>query len=409
MAADHKVVLYPQSMTIKRVDCAPKCLFEGAYRKLNGGNEYFDNEEVKKPGGIEEMDSIEEMNSIVNGFEMRHDSPGPIRWETVSIERFEPYQWSTMLSLFLTTFPNIETLTLDYFYWHTRALYKTLWNAVEKNRGPGDTGPTILTKLKTLVVHGGGDHFYAEAEELTCFALFPSVECLIGHEITDSGVDRPGSKSMDIDYLSLSQRSRAITELNFQESNISLQLFSQLLLDVTRLKRFTYTSGPKSFGTDPYQLIDLLRLHSKTTLEYLELNGRACARAPPPEFAGYGSLRDFESLKDVHVDFRLWTLSETHYETTQTKTGRRGSKKRIVIPLVEILPPCLETIVLKGCVRMDDVNRFLYLIQGLRQENPTIVSFTSVVRPQHYTRNHAKGLEQACAVAGIRLEWEWLP
>lgn len=98
--------------------------------------------------------------------------------------------------------------------------------------------------------------------------------------------------------------------INFEESAISFEYFSQLLSGITGLRSFTHGFHVGSIGADPYRLIDLHLLQSRTTFEYLELYRLAADQFDPHERACSGSLREFEVLKDARVNlvFGVYTM-----------------------------------------------------------------------------------------------------
>ena len=411
MIADQKIAFYPRSMILDGPLCSMYCAHSFEYSPGNGDDDHSDNE-AKKLG------SIEKLNRIINHFDYgttknKYESSD----QRLGVGKgwlYEPSQWSTMLGLLLTTFPNIETLTLKYFSNLLIQVQDLLWNAVEKNRGPDYTGPTILTKLKTIIVddseYAGGD----DAEVLACFALFPSVERLIGkHLASQYPLGSHDGWTMS-EYLRLWHPGLAVTEINFQDSWLTFEYFSHILRGITRLKRFTYgfLGGPwgGSFGTDPYRLIDLLLLHSKTTLEYLELKGFDSEPADPPDGTGYGCLRDFEALKEIRIHAALWTISETNHQAFRSQLDCIRHEDYIFFPLVEMLPSCVETVHFEGPFHMLGVNHLLTdltMAKGRRLRSLKKIAFSGVERPSALMLKSAKVLMEDCAGMGIYLDFEW--
>ena len=409
--ADQKIAYYPRSMIFEGLICSMECVHTFEYSPGNGDNDHSDNE-AKRLGSIEKLNSI--INQSDNGITRTNDETTDQRLAAGKVCLYKSSQWSTMLGLLLTIFPNIETLTLKYFSELIILTQDLLWNAVETNRGLGHTGPTIFTKLKTVIVDASEDVGADDAEVFACFALFPSVECLVGKQIVN--LDPPGSNiTWTIsEYLRLWHPSLAVTEINVQESQLTFEYFSQLLHGVTRLKRFTYGfwRGPwgGSFATDPYRLIDLLLHHSKTTLEYLELKGFCSQPASPPDGTGYGCLRDFEALKEVRVHPALWTISETHHQAFGSKLDCIRRQDWIVFPLVEMLPSCVETVHFEGPFHMLGVNDLLIdltMAKGRRLSSLKTIAFSGVVRPSALMLKRAKVWMEDCAEMGICLDFEW--
>ena len=410
--ADQKTTLYPRSMILEGLICSMECSHTFEYSPGNGDNDHSDTE-VKKLGSIEKLNSI--INHFDNGTSKTKDETNDQRLGAGKVCLYSPSQWSTMLGLLLTTFPNIETLTLKYFSDKMLQVQDLLWNVVEKNRGPGHTGPTIFTKLKTVIVDASEFVGADDAEVFACFALFPSVECLIGKQIVS--LNPPGSNVIWTvsEYLRLWHPSLAVTEINFQESRLTFEYFSRLLHGIKRLKRFTYGfwRGPwgDSFGTDPYRLIDLLLLHSKTTLEYLELKGFGSKPAYPPDGTGYGCLRDFEALKEVRIHAALWTISEEHHQAFRSQLDCIRHEEYIVFPLVEMLPSCVEMVHFEGPFHMLGVNHLLIDLtrssKGQRLGSLKKIAFRGVVRPSALMLKSAKVWMEDCAGMGIYLDFEW--
>lgn len=164
---------------------------------------------------------------------------------------------------------------------------KHLWNIVDANLDPEYIGPTILPKLQSVRIILFDSSACEDAEVFGCLALFLSMELLHGVSVES-----------------------ARTAINFEDSAISFEYFSQPLCGITRLKKFTYGFHVGSIGTNPYRLIDLHLLHSRTTLEYLELYSLAADQFDPHERACSRSLREFEVLKDARVNlvFGVYTM-----------------------------------------------------------------------------------------------------
>ena len=408
--ADQKVAYYPRSMIFEAVACSMECIHTFEYSPGNGDNDHSNNE-AKRLG------SIEKLNGIINQFDIgttrTNDETTDQRLEAGKVCLYKPSQWSTMLGLLLTTFPNIETLTLKYSSELIILVQDLLWSAVEKNRGPGHTGPTFFTKLKTVIVDASVFGGLEDSDVFACFALFPSVEHLIAKRIAS-----PPPLSSNIswtisEYLRLWHPSLAVTEVDFQDSSLTFEFFSQLLRDITRLKRFKYSFGRDLWGnsapTDTYRLIDLLLLHSKTTLEYLEIRGFGYQAPSPPNGTGYGCLRDFKALKEVCVHAALWTIPETHYQAFSSELGYTRCEGRIVFPLVEMLPSCVETVHLEGPFHMLGVYHLLAdltMLQARHLPRLKTIAFSGVVRPSASMLKCAKNWMDLYARMGICLDFE---
>lgn len=379
MISDHKIAFYPRSLILEFPDCSMECAHSFEHNLGNGDNEHFDNE-GKMFGSIEKLSSI--INQSGNGITKTNDETTDQRLGAGKVWLYETSQWSTMLGLLLTTFPNIETLTVRCFSELLIGVQELLWNAVEKNRGPGHTGPTILTKLKTVIINDSEYGGLDDAEVFACFVLFPSVERLVGkHLASQYPLGSHAGWTMS-EYLGLWHPSLAVTEIDFQDSRLTFEYFSQLLRRITRLKRFSYgfSGGPWGgcFGTDPYRLIDLLLLHSKSSLEYLEFKGFGCKPAYPPDGTGYGCLRDFEALKEVRVHAALWTISESHHQAFRSQLGCIRYEEYIFFPLVEMLPSSIETVHFEGAFHMPGVNHLLTgltMSKGRRLRNLKRIAF----------------------------------
>ena len=408
--ADQKIAYYPRSMIFEGVVCSMECIHTFEYSPGNGDNDHSNNE-AKRLGSIEKLNSI--INQFDNGTTRTNDETTDQRLEAGKVCLYKTSQWSTMLGLLLTTFPNIETLTLKYSSELIILVQDLLWSLVEKNRGPGHTGPTFFTKLKSVIADASVFGGLGDSDVFACFALFPSVEYLVGKRISS-----PHSLSSNIswtisEYLRLWHPSLAVTEIDFQDSSLSFEFFSRLLRDITRLKRFTYSfwggHWGNSFATDPYRLIDLLLLHSKTTLEYLELKGFGSQAPSLPNGTGYGCLREFEALKEVRVHAALWAITETHYQAFSSQLGYTQCEGRIIFPLVEMLPSCVETVHLEGPFHILGVYHLLAdltMLQGRHLPNLKTIAFSGVVRPSALMLKKAKVWMEDCAEMGICLDFE---
>ena len=412
MISDHKIAFHPRSLILERHYCSMESAHSFERFSDNGDNEHSDNE-GKLCGHIEKLSST--INQFGNETTKTNDETTDQRLGAGKVWLYKTSQWSTMLGLVLTTFPNIETLTLRHFSDLLIGVQHLLWNAVEKNRGPGHTGPTILTKLKTVIVNDSG--YYGgldDAEVFACFALFPSVERLVGNHLGCQYPLRSNAGWTMSEYLGLWHPSLAVTEIDFQDSALTTEYFSQLLCRITRLKRFSYgyLGGPLGgyFGTDPYQLIDLLLLHSKSSLEYLEFKGFGCEPAFPPDGTGYGCLRDFEALKEVRVHAALWTIHQSHLAVFPSRLDCIECEEYIVFPLVEILPSSIETVHFEGAFHMPGVNHLLTgltMSKGRRLRNLKRITFRRVACSSALMLKSAKMWMEDCAKMGICLDFEW--
>ena len=411
MISDHRIAFYPRSLIIEFHECSMECAHMFEHYPVNWDNEHSDNE-GKTLGRIEKLSSI--INQHGNGITKTIDETTDQRLGAGKVWLYESSQWSTMLGLLLTTFPNIETLRVRSFSDLFIGEQDLFWNAVEKNRGPEHTGPTILTKLKTVIV---GDFEYSRvdnAEIFAFFSLFPSVQRLVGkHLACQDPLGFHAGWTMS-EYLRLWHPSLAVTEIDFQDSALTFEYFSQLLCGITLLRRFSYgfVGGPWGgyFGTDPYRLIDLLLLHSKSSLEYLEFKGFGCNPGSPRDGPGYGCLRDFEALKEVRVHAGLWKISESHHGPFCSQLGCIRCEEYIVFPLVEMLPSSIETVHFEGAFHMPGVNHLLTgltMPKGRRLRNLKRITFRGVVRPSALMLKSAKVWMENCAEMGICLDFEW--
>ena len=414
--SDQRIAFYPRSMIIEIPCSRLQRLHADPYYLGNRFNDRFNNE-------AKTLESIEKLNSIVNHFKKAATRKGDrttdqwLRADKVLL--YQPTKWGTTLGLLLTTFPNIEILEVEVRYPSARLeqVQDILWNAVEMNRGPGHTGPTILTKLKTVSIDASEFPYRENGDFLACCALFPSVERLVGRGIESLQPLESNLSRTISEYLRLWHPSLAVTEIILQESRLSYDFFSQFLRGITRLKRFTYTysargsSWERTAATDAYQLIDLLLLHSKSTLEYLELKGLEPQNLAFLSHNTGGCLRDFEALKEVGVDVALWMISEEYHQALCSKPECIGYKEYIVFPLVEMLPSCVEMISLAGPVEMMAVEPLLTDLttaKGRRLRNLKTIVFRGVIVRWYAMLEVAERWVQDCAKVGICLEFEWI-
>ena len=412
MFADQMIAYYPRSMILESPICSMDCAHMFEYNPGTGDNDHS-NDGAKKLGSIEKLNSL--VHQLDNGITKTKDETTDQRLGAGRVWLYDTSQWSTMLGLLLTTFPNIETLTVRCFSCLIIQVQDLLWNAVERNRGPDHTGPTILTKLKTVIVDNSVPGGVDDAEIFAFFALFPSVERLIGRQVVSPyPLDRNAGWTVS-EYLRLWHPSLAVTEISFQDCALTFDYFSQLLRGIMRLKRFTYgyigSRLGSYFGTDPYRLIDLLLHHSRTTLEYLELKGFGSKPGYPGWGTDYGSLKPFEALKEVRVHAALWTISVMHHDQGyDSQLGCIRCEEYVVFPLVEMLPSCVERVYLEGPLHMRGVDLLLtglLTAKGRRLGCLKAIVFRGVVSPSALMLRSAKVWMEECAGVGVRLDFEW--
>lgn len=414
MFDDHRMACYPTSMIIEITGCSYGCCGTGDY-----GAGLWDGDDGEYSG----VQGIEKLKSIIQGFEMantkkqREYDDQRVRVRTRR-QLYPIRQWKMMLCLLLSALPNIKILTLRMDRVMMFSFQQILYSAVGRGRDLGHTGPTVLTKLKSIVVDSidttyyGGTNSYSSSYKhdkiFGCFGLLPSVEHLSGKLITSRKLPRSGWNENRYDWPR--REGLAVTDINFEDSKLSLDFFSQLLRGVTRLRTFTYGFIGGSGGTDPFRLIDLLLLRSKKTLEQLKLEGFASQQISPPHGAGHGSLRDFEALKDVYVHSNLCISSKINHKTTFLREGFHQTEEVTVIPLVEILPSCIETIQLEGPTSLRDVNDLLSGLagsKGRRLRSLKTIVFRDVERPTHSFEVNVKKCIENCAELGIKLKLKW--
>lgn len=421
MFDDHRMASYPTSILVKTTDCGYNC---GSFYEDCPGDgleeQFYDREESEYSG----VGGIKKLKNIINGFESattkkQRENDDQLVGIRTRGKLYPTGQWKLVLGLLLSTLPNIKTLTLRVSM--AFEFQQVLLNVIERSRGLCHTGPTVLTKLKTIFVdgfgtvyHGDTDFdslYYGDAGIFGCFGLLPSVERLFGVRIVSR--ELRGSRWNEHRYHWRGSDDLAITDIKFEHSKLGLHFFSQLLRRVTRLRRFTYgliSGSVGTDGTDPYRLIDLLLLRSKKTLEHLELKGFASQKTSPPHGAGQGSLRDFEALKDVCVHSSLWILSEIHPKTTRSSEGFCRTEEVIVTPLVETLPSCVENVQLRGPIHIRDVNDLLDGLagsKGRRLRSLKTINFRDVERPPHSFEVDVKKWTEEYAELGIKLKLQW--
>ena len=424
MVDDHRVASYPRSFVMEYGDCTPECeyAFEcgGGFEESGFHNDANDIDHFGV-GGIKMLDSI------INDFEdittQEQDGNDDQRLEVRQSKLYPSSEWDTVIALLLCTLPNIETLTLQTEPTIARAFHYILSDVVEKNSRRGHASPTVLTKLKTVVLDASHPDDFCGI--FGCLGLLPSVERLCGNFIRSPCLGNSTLTRRGYQYCWPARDNLALTDIDFQDSELGFEFFSQLLRGVTRLRRFTYEVGFgfDSTGTDPYRLIDLLR-HSRETLEYLELKGFASEQAPPPDDAGHGSLRNFEALKDIRIHSGLWTVPEIQDESTHSKKKNKDccpTDGRVIYPLVAMLPSRVQTVQLEGPIHMRDVNRFLkdltcskgrYMRNNRSPKAERLRSLNSIVfrdveRPSGSLEVDAKEWIEECAEVGITLTFEW--
>lgn len=417
MSSDQRIAFYPRSMIFKAPHCSLECAHSfapSAYEIGYRGNDNS-NDEANQLGSIEKLNNI--ISNIGSESTKTEHETAYGRRRGGKVWLYDIYQWSTMLGLLLTAFPNLETLKFNFTSDLLGKVHDIVWNAVDKNRGPGHSGPTFLSNLKTVVVDASEHAGRHDFEVFACCALFPSVKRLVGKHIESLHPLLSNRNWTKMTYLHLWHPSLPVTEIIFQESELSYEFFARLLRAITRLKRFTYSYSfwwvpwARTSATDPYRLIDLLLLHSKSTLEYLELKGfDSKSPASPPRGTGYGCLRDFEALKEVRVDAAIWKIPRTHHRIYNSKPRGKLWEESIVFPLAEVLPSCIETVSLEGPCHVLGV---IPLLKGLttakrrRLRSLKTIVLQNVVCPSALMLRRVDVWIEDCARMGIRLNFEW--
>lgn len=398
---DWRIASYPKSMTIKCCDC--RGVFKTYNEHKEGFQEIDDDDDV---GDAEEAEDPEPFDRAIKDFEraiMKKINETEIpRHQAARVKVWGIGERGAMLGFLLTMLPHLEKITLEQYTWSANTFRTILWNIVEANLDPDYTGPILLPKLEEVAIVRNDFNKCEDAEVFGCFALLPCMKSLVGHRVESGWVT--GEDDIDYRWPRRDNHTSAVAAIEFRESAISFGYFSQLLRGITSLRRFTYGFNGGHIGTDPYRLVDLLLLHSKTTLEHLELKGFAGAQFDSYGGAGSGSLRDFEVLKDVHVHSRLWAVHEEEYDETLQL------EEWTTIPLVDALPTCIESVQLEGVFDMKEADRLLTGLtgpKGRRLHRLRRVVFRDMDSPSDFFADIARVWKEGCAVFGVSLEFEW--
>lgn len=411
---DWRIAFYPRSMTIQCCDCRGRFVSYNEHKEAreesddDGDDDDADDEEVEE---VEDFADTEPLDRVIKGFERdvmkkinMTDHP---RHQVSKVKEWGIGKRGAMLGLLLTMLPNLEDLTLAKYTWGANTFRTVLWNIVEANLDPDYTGSALLTKLKKVVVFDFVSNRYQDAEVFGCFAFLPSMEVLYGNVASTWGT---GEDDTDYRWPRRADQTSAVSAIKFEHSEISFGYFSQLLRGITRLREFTYEFVGGYNTSDPYRLIDILLLYSKTTLEHLEIKGFACEQFKSEDGAGNGSLRDFEVLKDIHVHARLWANGDEDSTGAMDPEEDYEAEGGAFIPLVDTLPSCIETVQLEGAFHMRDVDHLLTCLtgpKGRRLRNLRKVVFQDVESSSDIWEEVARAWKECCAVVGVGLEFEW--
>ena len=406
---DWRIAFYPRSMTIQCCDCRGRFV---SYNEHKEAREEIDDDDDGDSEEVEDIEDTDPFDREIKGFErniMKNiNQTGHPRHQASKVKEWGIGKRGAMLGLLLTMLPNLEDLTLEKYTWGANTFRTILWNIVEANLDPDYPGSALLTKIKKVVVFDSVSNRYEDAEVFGCFAFLPSMEVLYGNGVASTW----GTDEDDTDYRwpRRDDQTSAISAIEFQNSTISIGYFSQLLRGITRLRKFTYDCAGGYNGADPYRLIDILLLYSKTTLERLEIKGFACEQFESEDGAGNGSLRDFEVLKDIHVHARLWAIGDEDYTEAMDPEEDYEAEEGAFIPLVDTLPSCIETVQLEGVYHMRNVDHLLTGLtgpKGRRLRNLRKVVFQDVESPSDIWEEVARAWKECCAVLGVSLEFEW--
>ena len=413
---DWRIAFYPRSMTIQCCDCRGRFVPYNEHkeaREESDDDDDGDSEEVEEVEDIEDIEIIEPLDRVIKGFESdiinKVNQTDHLRLEASKVKEWGTGKRGAMLGLLLTMLPNLEDLTLANYTWGANTFRTVLWNIVEANLDPDYTGSAVLAKLKQVTVIDPYSEECEDAEILGCFAFLPSMDVLHGIGVIDGTEGETNEDDTDYRWPRRVDQTSAISAIEFQNCSISFGHFSQLLRGITRLRRITLDLTGVYSRPNPYELINCLLLHSRRTLEYLEIKMSNCEYFDSEDGAGNGSLRDFEALKDVQIHARIWAYDKD-YTGTMNPEKDYETEEGAFIPLVDTLPSCIETVHLGGAFHMRNVDHLLTGItgpKGRRLHSLRKVVFQDVESPSDIWQEVARVWKECCADVGVGLEFEW--
>ena len=230
-----------------------------------------------------------------------------------------------MLALVLLFSPNLESIRLVQF---SRASHlRQVISSMLDNWTP--QARKALTKLARVDIGKEDSTWPEDFQLLMSFAALPSMRKIFG-----TGLDGFG----EVEEWSAHHTS-TVEVVTIRASSVRAEYLVQLLVGIRSLKEFTYEHARFLRGVngmETHKIIAALLQYAKHSLEHLTLLGNRDDREID-ETGNNGCLQGFNVLKDL-------CLSSDVYLNLAPFPGADGSGREAVQPLVNVLPPSIETV-----------------------------------------------------------------
>lgn len=278
---------------------------------------------------------------------------------------------AVMYGLLLASLPNLDFIFLS------KHIPENLKEIVRYIAAPVLTrgNPASLTKLE---IYGSDEGTISPGERIVNiyeqFIVLPSMRTLYGRNmcgLSEWTYPLPISN---------------VTDVCFEDCNISAAEFSHLFRGLRALKKFTYDYNPNldwdDDGPETYGILAALREHAGRTLEYLSLTNLGSFERSVDD----GSLRDFCVLKEAEADCAFYT-------------GSRMANK---------LPASIETVKIKGWICMESVENTVTSLRDAHEAGDLarlkVIIFSQSLIFDETDHKTAKALQDMCDGIGLELQ-----
>lgn len=212
-----------------------------------------------------------------------------------------------------------------------------------------------LSKLSAVELHTGLD-----SGDLLSFAALPSMRCISGLRPSSYRFDQTSGLDMS-----------GLRSLKLAMGKVKCDSLIKLLGGIKAVKIFIYHNGAAEF--QPRRILAVLAEHAAHSLTHLTLTDPSII-GPRPILADcyFGSLRCFQSLKEIIVDMKVFCRPVDW--TMETYDGRHievmGPTAYKVARLVDMLPRSTEIFCLAGeYMNQRDLSA---LVDGLLERDSTL-------------------------------------
>ncbi|KAF6241332.1 hypothetical protein HO173_000042 [Letharia columbiana] len=289
--------------------------------------------------------------------------------------------------------PNLEEICLAQSTWHFRTLEHAILAISEQNlqRTPWTRKP--LMNLSQVRILGSSDDI-GDGED---FQVFSGIRCA-------------PINADDVWALRGRLRHAVIAEY-----------LTELLAGIRALKRFTYSHNEnlvEGSGMEPHKILGVLLEHAKHSLEYLSLTGRYDPHDEESDIdPRNGSLRDFEVLKEIVLDGRVYVehTPDDSQESNSADISYPETHGHFIRHLVDVLPPSIETVSLVGAGGAAHVPDLLENL--LEQKELRLPKLRNLIIGAWYRRPSGweMALRERCEKVGVTLRavqeserfWRW--